>query len=451
MTFLQERYTILPALVLVFAAYFSQAQTTEWFVMNDQVGIMTADAIAPDLEGNTYVFGQYQNEAQFNSADTSKLSVTAYARQKEAYLAKYDRSGDLQFVYFVKGSGGSSNYITPGPLTVLADGRVAILFTATSSFELDLSGEKVKGLARTSSVLCIFNTNGALDQMIDVPLTYCHILAQNSQGALYMMGRTNSYSGGGRTQFIAVLDLGATEVRRLDESYPNFEKAMFYKDQIWMLTFEQTETKYNRSRGIYHISTIDAFGTNEVHEKFDKERGFMYSSNMDFLTAGGALQFRVMFQVSGSGTIPFDGGIEVEKGKSLLLVYDEFGKEVARAISSGFRNGARLDGTDDGGYLLTTLSSDTLTLEGEASIPCTRQEPWTGEMIHVKFDSQMQVEWVQKAGGNSMNSGRMCALAIEGNRFYCAMQMNGTATLDIGERSANWGGAMYVRQVKMPE
>ncbi len=447
MTFLQERYKFLLALLLVFVAFFSRAQTTEWIVLNDTDGAMRADAIAADLEGNTYVFGEFQNDAQFNSLDTTKLSVTAFARNKEAYLAKYNNQGDLEFVHFVSGSGQS---IVPGPLTVLKDGRIAALFTSQSGYELDLAGEKIQGAGRMSSVLCIFNQSGELDKKVDVPLSYCHLLAENWQGDLYMMGRGSASRAQARTQYIAVLDYGASEVRTLTQSHENFVRATFYQDQIWLLTFERKETKYKRSSGTYHVSTIDTYGNNEMQSKFDKERGLTSISNIDFVISGGELQLRVLFGSTGTGTLPFDGGVEVEKGNSPMLVYNRYGKKMARTTSSVFHDFALVNGTDDGGYLVTTICFDTLKVAGVEPTLYQRQEPYTGEMIHIKFDHNLKVEWIQKAGGNTMNFGRVCAITVEGNYFYSGMRMNGTAELDTGEFEPNWSSAVYVRKVLMP-
>lgn len=446
----QERYTIIVLLVLSFLAKTSIGQETEWFVLNDFSYVMKANDVVIDDEGSSYVFGEFEKEVQFNSLDSNDLSIHAAAHFRDAFFAKYDRTGQLQFINFIAPLGSNSNYVIPGPLLILNDGRVAALFTATSGYRMTIQGVESEERTSKSSKLCIFNTSGTLDKIMDVPLTYCHFLEQNAAGDLYMMGRKSGYASSQDQQHLVLIKSGKTMAQLIELPKKKIIDAEMFNDKIWILSYEFKESKYYSSRGIYHVETVDANTSAASRKVFQKETGFIDQPYCGFVISGGELRLSMIFEALGTRTIEFDGqSIPLERSKNILIVYDQNGNEVHRTKSNGFARYSRVIGTPDGGYLVSTTVPDTLKIDGRDEISTLRTAMWYSELMHIKLDDMLQVQWIENGGPVSTSHGFICVQKIVNDHLYVVARMTGLGVFDFGERDLEWANGLYIRKIRI--
>ena len=119
------------AILLVFAA---PVRAQEWAVKAGGTGFDLGNAIAPDLNGNTYVTGLFQGSATFGSGGNQV--VLAASGSGDIFIAKYDPDGALLWARRA-GSGQTSGTIERGfDVAVDANGNAYVtgMFQGSATF-----------------------------------------------------------------------------------------------------------------------------------------------------------------------------------------------------------------------------------------------------------------------------------------------------------------------------
>ena len=447
-----ERYILLPFWFIFGVIGISHSQSTAWFALTDYSHLMVPFEIKADSDGNTFVLGEFEKESRFSSADSNDLEVHATAYFREVFLAKYDPDGRLIYVNFIEQSGGSSNSVSSGSLLVLGDGRLAVVFTSVSGVRIHTTDGVQDKQMRSSSGLCFFDAKGNLEQVIDLPLSYSRFIAKNSSGDIFILGRGSGHYASYSTEYLFMIRRGQTEVTKLTHEFTALSDIRMVNDKIWIAYYEFQEKKYYSRRGTFHFKLIDTYNPDIMVSKFSKATGFMEDPKVSFLESGGKLQISVLIEGRSNGTVEFDGkNVQLEKGRNVLMIYDQNGHQIKTTRNGGFARNTFINGTSDGGYLMTTLAYDTLFLSGRDPIVCLRDAMWEYELFHIKFDNQLRIQWVTKGGGATTHYMHSCALDVVKDQLYVASRLYGYGEFDFGRRDLNWSGGMYVRNISMSE
>jgi LruC domain-containing protein len=185
---------------LTVARYDAQTGAELWLVQLGGAGDETARGVTVDSSGNVYVVGE----------TTSSFSGQSNAGQGDAFVAKLDGAGVLQWVTFIGGAGNDAAY----DVAISPQQEVLVVGGTTSS---SLSGAPVSG--SRSSFFARLDAQGGLQVVMPFQPdaggtnqdSYATALAAHpTQGLVYVGGAARRYSQSGaavESQYLVAMDL----------------------------------------------------------------------------------------------------------------------------------------------------------------------------------------------------------------------------------------------------
>jgi len=137
----------------IYVAKYDQNGVFQWFRDAGSVGRDEAKAVRCDGNGNVYVCGMYSKNCTFGSQTLSTYNNTSYW---DAFLAKYDTNGNLQWV---KTGGGD---VDDGAWSLVVDNQNSVYISGEFAAYAQFSGSAITSAGEADSYVAKYNASGDL-------------------------------------------------------------------------------------------------------------------------------------------------------------------------------------------------------------------------------------------------------------------------------------------------
>jgi Leucine-rich repeat (LRR) protein len=377
----------------VFVAKYNASGALLWVRQAGGAGFDGGWSIKVDASGNSYVTGAFRGTATF-SPTTSLTSAGNF----DAFVAKYDASGTLQWVRQV----GGANYSFGADLAVDAVGNSYVTgpfvgpatFSPTTSLTSTGSGDVFVAKYDASGILLWVRQAGGTD---------------NDQGrGIALDASGNSYVTG---SFSGTATFGSTTLTSTGSSDVFVAKYDASGTVLWA-----KQAGGSNGETVYGIA-VDASGNSYMTGNFSGTATFGSTS----LTSTGSDDIFVA-KCDASGTVLWAkkaGGATVDEGRGITV--DAVGNSYVTGNFSG----------------TATFGSTSLISTG------------SDDIFVAKYDASGILLWVRQAGGTDNDQGRGIALDASGNS-YVTGPFASTANFGSTTLTSTDGSDIFVAKLSAP-
>jgi hypothetical protein len=137
----------------IYVAKYDQNGVFQWFRDAGSAGRDEAKAVRCDASGNVYVCGMYSKDCTFGSQVLATYNNTSFW---DAFLAKYDTNGNLQWV---KTGGGD---VDDGAWSIVVDNQNSIYISGEFAAYAQFSGTAILSVGEADTYVAKYNGNGDL-------------------------------------------------------------------------------------------------------------------------------------------------------------------------------------------------------------------------------------------------------------------------------------------------
>jgi hypothetical protein len=426
-----------------FAVFCQQA---DWFVLNDASHMFTPQFLEVDAAENSYVVGGYTGEAMFRSAQPEGKTFHTYTSEhwKKTFLAKYDASGEFQWLVKIRGTGSNSNYADPRAFRILSDGRLVLAAYTNSGITVeDLSSEKQKTKGYQQMQLLYFTAEGKFLSAQNVPIKHIMKLVEGPAGSLYMLGQKTGYNPNPRGIF--VLKAGEKEIQRIPLPMIPINDFELHEGKLWFLTVEEKRTNRYQKR-----QTIGFYEVHEHNATVDWEPNFTLSlasyldSRPSLIKTGNQVQLSLslrkdknaLFQLNDEGKNLFD--------MQALLLYNSGGERIQLLdLNNLSASNLYIQGRKAGGYFWIAQPNGNFKVPGRDSIRINQSHPHERSQMILQFDEEMQVQNYLFGGAVSVH-GPPCAIHEENERIFFSSRLFNRITIGDQTYELNWRSGFYL-------
>ena len=397
------------------------------------------DVIAVDDSGNVYIAGNYKGTVNWGSG-----TLTSLNNSEDIFLAKYNQSGVLQWV---RSAGGNSNDQV-SDISVDTNGNVYIIgyfVTGTATF----GSITVTGAASLNYFLTKYNSSGTAQWVKQASSSYYGIkidagnnlyLAGNYAGTV-TFGSTTLTSQGSSDVFVAKYDSDGNVLWVKSAGGANFDYPLD-------IDLDKNGKVYiiGEFRGTFTLGSISktAQGESELFlAKYDPVSG-------NWLWAEKAQGYKIAVDQSentytigthAGSTVFGSGALITNGGNDVFLAKYNFNGALQWVRSAG---GA---GDDSGKDITVDVSGNvyiTGYYSGTAKFGSKTKTSQGGKDIFVaKYYSNSFVQWLQTAGGSSMDGGQGIIIG-KGKYVYITGYYSGTATFGNSTRTSNGDSDIFI-------
>ncbi len=366
-----KKITLITTAVLFTLNVFSQAPNWQWAHNNGGSHNDYVTSVTTDLSGNSYVTGDfYSTSISFGSTILTNFSITQYS---DIFVVKYDPNGN---VIWAKSAGGT-DYELVHSVTTDAFGNVYV----AGEFQSD---------SISFGSITLYNTSTNWDAFIVKYDSNGNLLWAKSAGGLY-----------DDTGYSVTIDAAGNAI----------VVGTFQSDSI---TFAGI-TLYNPPpAGGFNIFLVkyDSNG-NVLWANGDGSCGFLFPysvclDNFGNIYVTGFFSSNMTFSV----TTLLNGSYN----STLLVKYDSNGNSLwARTTAAGTDNYAYSGATDALGnvYMAGAFSNPTITF-GSITLTNAGGTSGTSDLFVVKYDSNGNALWAQRAGGADNDEAKALTIAPSG-------------------------------------
>jgi hypothetical protein len=448
-TKLRESYGLLLLFFFLLFSTITNGQKTAWFAPQNSSGSVQVDALTNDSQRNVYTLGKFTGHFNLNSAIGQPETINAYASSSmpRVFLSKHDPNGKLCFLVEIDSRYGNAQLPYGKDVRELNNGSIAVLLRMAGDYAIIDARSDTTTIRRPKPCsLLLFSKEGIFQKSYDLPVDHASEIIETPNGDLYFLGIESSYVYG-NTQKICKIDRFTDIPERIALKLPNVRQLYFYGGQLWAVSFEQIETKRYLSAGVFSVGTI-SFQDNSISPRFKKEIGPCRSSSGKLIESGGQLKFMLHIKSSQASPVAINGQELVGSKEGGIIIFNQFGVlEQARSFSPYHLN-IDLKGSADGGYLMQATVFDTLTWHGAEPILVPKHRPYIGELIFLKLNFDLSVDWYFMGGGSNPSSTSPPSIYTE-NSIYMASQLIDFGMFDFGKYTSAWKSMVYIRKVDL--
>jgi Tfp pilus assembly protein PilZ len=377
-----------------FVAKYDTSGTVQWAT---SIGGTTTDSgfgITTDSGGNVYVIGDYSASVTIGS--TTLTSAGSY----DTFVAKYDTSGTVQWATSI---GGTS---TDSGLGIATDSNGNVYVTGNYAGSITIGSTILNSMGYNDAFVAKYDTSGTVQWATSISGTGFEIgrgIATDSGGNVYVtgiytssitIGSTTLTSAGSYDAFVAKYDTSGTVQ--------------------WATSIGGTSSDYGRG-----IAT-DSNGNVYVTGNYAGTATFAPGTTLT--SAGGADAYVVKYDTSGTFQwVTSIGGTSTDAGRGIATDSDGNVYVIGEYIGT------------------LTIGSTTLTNAGFY------------DAFVAKCDTSGTVQWATSIGGTSSDYGYGIATDSNGN-VYVTGNYAGTATFAPGTTLTSAGGSdAYVVKYSPPK
>jgi hypothetical protein len=364
-----------------FVAKYDTSGTVQWA---KSIGGMSSEygyGIATDNGGNVYVIGEYQGTATFAPGTT----LTSASGTRDAFVAKYDTSGTVQWAKSIGGTSTDTGY----GISTDSSGNVYVIGTYVGT--LTIGSTTLDGTGNGDVFVAKYDTSGTDQWARSIGGTgpdYGYGIATDSSGNVFVTGR---YRGG-------------TITFAPDTTLTN---AGPYTDDAFVAKYDTSGT----------VQWARGFGGGD----YDNGYGIATDSSGNVYVTGG-----------------FTGSVTIGPGTTLtgseffenafVAKYDTSGTaQWAKGITGQFTNarGYGITTDSDGNVYVTGYYYPTATFApGTTLTSVGSYDPFVA-----KYDTSGTVQWATSIDGTGSDNGYGIATDSGGNVYVVGDYTNGSITI----------------------
>lgn len=397
------------ALCLLAVSVSLNAQTTEWAF---QIGTTTYDrgtGLAVDHNGNVITTGEFAGAADFDPS-SSTLNITSNNSSYDAYLAKYDSSGNVLWAFAL---GGTSDADAGAEVSVDANGDIYLCgkFYQTVDFDPG-SGTTSITAPYVSAFLAKYSANGEFQWVVHTTGN-----SHNHQSYDARVDKSGNVVWTGEFDGTTDFDPGAGTANLTNDTYREFFIAK-YTSSGDFLNVGKIGGPTTGSGGVYDMD-IDA--SNNIYLV-----GY-FSGTTDLNPDTASTSIHVA-----NG---WDGFV-VKMDSNLQLIGDYVYSSAETERVEGI-------GVDDAGNVLVTgFFSDTLDFDlgsGTTNLVSTTPSGSGSDIFVARYDTAMNLTWAHHFGYNASGSWAQSGQAVRfdpDGDILLAGNVEGSVDFDPSSNSA---------------